>query len=151
CPSRRRAASPSRCRTWWSSWHCPAGIAPSWSGPTRSTTTCGCWPNRQARQRDSVPEPRVHLAGGPQPRTHGAVEETGPLVGGFGAGPEDRSDGPAQPGPDAAPRPWRHRGGGPSRRELLGAPTVVEVVQRSPGRFAEQRREPVERVLAALF
>jgi pimeloyl-ACP methyl ester carboxylesterase len=34
----------------------------------------------------------VHLVGGALPRSHGAVEEAGPFVGGFGARPEDAVD-----------------------------------------------------------
>ena len=56
-----------------------------------------------ARHVLSADQLAVHLGGRATPRPDGAVEEPGPLVGGFRAGPEDPVDGLAQPRPVGGP------------------------------------------------
>ena len=82
---------------------------------------------------------------------HRAVEEARPLVGGFRARPEDAVDRLAQPPSVRRPGPGRHRRGRATRRELLCAPAMVEVVDRLRGGLAEQRGEPGQRELAPLW
>ena len=83
----------------------------------------------------------VHLVGRALARPDGAVEEACPLVGGFRSRPMDTVDGLTQPRPVRRPRTGRHRCRRPARREILCAPTVIEVVDRFERRIAEQCRE----------
>ena len=83
----------------------------------------------------------MHFGGRALARADRAVEETGPLVGGFGARPIDAVDRLAQPRPVRRPRTRRHRGGRAAGREFLCAPTVVDVVDR----LAARRRRRASR------
>src|SRR5690606_34491665 len=85
----------------------------------------------------------VDFGGGALPGPHRAIEETGPLVGGFGSRPVDLVDRLAQPGAEFGPGPGRHRGRGSSWGEIIAAPTEVEIVDGFECGVAEQFGEPV--------
>ena len=80
----------------------------------------------------------MHFGGRAFSRSHGAVQETGPFVGGLGAGPYDPVDGLAQPRSVGRPRTGRHRCGRTARREFLCAPTMIDVVDRVQRGISEE-------------
>ena len=89
----RRIARPRP--TWLTSSCCPVGTARCWNAPPKSTGSCARSPNLRRQPADQLIRAGIalsDLSGGPLPGAHRPVEKAGPLVGGFGAGPVDRSD-----------------------------------------------------------